>query len=903
MDNPSQEPKQPQSFFLPVSSSQVGPLDALKKQAMKSQMKDKSNIQDQQNLPSLTPAMHQYMYFKTKYPHCLLFFRMGDFYETFYDDAKIVSAELDIVLTSRGKDEKKAPLAGIPYHALDQYLGKLIKKGYAVALVDQVEDPKKAKGLVKRDLVRIVTPGTLFEDRFLSEEKTNYLAALAAIDGLFSLAAADISTGSFFVMDCKNEEDCLTQIKQIMPSEILYPSSFEMHQATQTLLQALQGFLLRQRPAHEFSLPFAQQILQEQFGRHALPSLHLTTSQSLAAGGILGYIKETQRKMLSHLITISIKNQDVIMPLDEATIRNLELVQHILTKEKKGSLLGVLDHTKTPMGARLLREWICQPLTSLPLLMQRLNTVEFFVEHQAIRDELRSLLTRVKDIERLSSRITYGSATPKDLLVLADSLGLLPFVQQHLQPLSEIPNTLYHNLVIPEKDLNALTQIHQQITQAIDPQAPAHLREGNIFLEGYSLSLDELRHLRSNARHILLSLEEREKEATGIKTLKIGYNRVFGYYLEISKKYVNQVPSHYLRKQTQANAERYVTQELKELEEKILHAEEQALQLEKTLYGTLLQDIAAHTKALQGAAKAIALLDVLLSLSHVAHHHHYTKPYLHEGYDFIVKDGRHPVLEQLVDVFVANDCKLTEQERMMIITGPNMAGKSTYMRQIALIALLAHLGSYVPASFAKIGILDRIFTRVGAYDDLAHGQSTFMVEMTEVAFILHHATNRSLIILDEIGRGTSTFDGIALAWSTAEYIATTIKAKTLFATHYHLLNDLEREHQGIVNFNIAVAEDEHQIYFLRKIVHGGTDKSYGIHVAALAGVPLPVIERAKAVQLKLEADDKEKRKLVIEQPSVFAHRDPQQNDPHKKHAFVPTSKHVQLRKQKDLLDY
>ncbi len=813
-------------------------------------------------MENVTPGMRQYLAFKAKYPDCLVLFRMGDFYETFYEDARTASSVLDITLTSRGKGERRAPLAGIPYHALSQYLPKLVRSGYKVALVEQVEDPKLAKGLVKRDLVRIVTPGTLVEQEFLEGSQNNYLLSIALEDE-YALAAVDISTGECIATSTEDEERLLTEIRKLSPSEIIFPSTLAGH----ALISALKDRFLSSQEPYPFTGTYGEERMRKQF-----PSVPAALSKHPAAvsamGGLLHYLQETQRRSLSYLSVPRWYLLQDAMLIDESTMRNLELLSSVLSQNKEYSLYGVLDKTLTPMGSRMLKKWIAKPLLSKDAINHRLNTVEVLVEDLMRRAEIREALRSMRDIERLLAKVNYGNASPKDLRALASSLLAVPELLSRCESvdaghthLEEIASTPYPR------------ELAARLDAALKDEPNTLLHEGNIIREGYSEELDSLRGLKADSKRFLLRLEEKEREATGIKGLKVGYNRVFGYYLEVSRRNADLVPEHYHRKQTQANSERFVTEELKKLEEDILHAEERIAALEDGLFADLVGMVRKDTSTLQLLAERIAMLDVLSSLAEVSHQRRYSKPAIDEGSEIIIKDGRHPVVELHTDSFVANDTKLSAEERMMIITGPNMAGKSTYMRQVALITVMAHMGCYVPAGFAKIGIVDRIFSRVGAYDDLAHGQSTFMVEMTELANILSQATDRSLVILDEIGRGTSTFDGISIAWSSAEYLLSTVKAKTLFATHYHVLNHLERTNQAAKNFNIAVKEENGTIVFLRKIVHGGTDKSYGVHVASLAGVPKEVIRRAEEIQFKLESEDDLKERIVLEKTTVRKDKD------------------------------
>ena len=802
----------------------------------------------------LTPGMKQYLEAKRAHPDCLIMLRMGDFYEMFYEDAITASRELEITLTSRGKDEKKAPLAGIPYHALENYLGRLIKKGYKVAIIEQLEDPKQAKGLVKRGLVRIVTPGTVIESSLLNEKENNYIMSLSSYGDQYASAFCDLSTGEFFTMQAHSLSHLLSLMVRFNPSEGLIPESLKVNTELVEKIKS-SGCFLNSVDDYFFKYEKAKETICSHFNATSLHQFGLEEEKQLASvsGALLKYLHDTQKNSLSHLQHISIRSNETIMLLDSSTIKNLELLKNIRDNSSRGTLLLVLDKTVTAPGARLLKRWIKEPLLVKEAILQRLDAVEALHKNIIAREEIISLLQETYDLERLISRVNYGNANPRDLLSLAKSLQQIPALKQKIRLLSG--NLLQQIAVMPDsQDVAAL------ISKSIKDDAPITIREGGMVKPGYNSELDTLRDIKNNSKRYLQQLEEREKVKTGISTLKIGYTNVFGYFIEVTKKNIHLVPGDYIRKQTTANSERYITEELKIEEEKILGAEEKINELEYNLFQGILKSIAEQTAAVQDAAQKLSVLDVLCSLAKVAAENNYVRPALVEQNLLHIKDGRHPVIEQLEKSFIANDIMLNDGE-MMILTGPNMAGKSTVMRQTALIVLMAQMGSFVPAEKASMGIMDRIFTRVGAYDDLSSGQSTFMVEMHETATILHNATENSLIILDEIGRGTSTFDGVSIAWSVAEFIYNHTKAKTLFATHYHVMNKLAEKFSRIRNYNIAVKERNGEVIFLHKLIEGGTDQSYGIHVAKLAGLPLQVVERAKEIQAILEKDDEMMRKI------------------------------------------
>ncbi len=819
------------------------------------------------NVPEehLTPGMRQYLEAKRAHPDCLIMLRMGDFYEMFYGDAITASRELEITLTSRGKNEKKAPLAGVPFHALETYLGRLIKKGHKVAIIEQLEDPRTAKGLVKRGLVRIVTPGTVIESSLLEEKENNYILAVTSFGEAFFIAFCDLSTGEFVTSSAHSQAQLMSEITRLHPSECLIPESLRVNVELVSKIEN-SGCFLNTLEDYFFKVDKAREVLLHHFALSSLDSLGLEEQKNNLAvsGALLKYLLDTQKNSLTHLKKITLRNNSTTMLLDSSTLRNLELSRNIKDGTSRGSLLSVLDMTVTVMGARLLKRWLKEPLLQKEAIQARLNAVEVLHKNVISREELIGLLKGVYDLERLISRVNYGNANPRDLLALQKSLQQLPAIKEKV---SSFDDPLLSRLA----EMETLQDIYSLLKNALKEEVPITLREGNIIKRGFNQELDSLRDIKLNSKRYLQELEEKEKEKTGINTLKIGYTRVFGYFIEVTRKNVHLVPSQYIRKQTTANSERYVTEELKIEEEKILGAEEKINVLEYTLFQELLAKIAEKTSEVQETAATLAVLDVLVSFAKTAMEHNYSKPALVDEKVIQIRNGRHPVIETFESRFIPNDIYLHENE-MMVITGPNMAGKSTIMRQTALIVLLAQVGSFVPAEEAVLGIVDRIFTRVGAYDDLSSGQSTFMVEMNETASILHNATERSLIILDEIGRGTSTFDGVSIAWSVAEHIYNSIKAKTLFATHYHVLNKLAEKFERIKNYNIAAKEVDGEVVFLHKLVEGGTDQSYGVHVAKLAGLPDDVIERAKEIQAELEKDDamvgKMKVKKILQQKSL-----------------------------------
>ena len=801
--------------------------------------------------------MKQYMETKSQYQDCILFYRLGDFYEMFFDDALTASRELEITLTGKNcGQEERAPMCGVPYHAVESYLNKLVSKGYKVAICEQVEDPKTAKGIVKREVVRIVTPGTNLDTQALDESKNNYIMCIVYIADRYGVSVADITTGDYFVTEIENSAKLMDEIYRFSPSEIICNEAFYMSGMDLDGMKDRLGITIYSLDAWYFDDAVCRQKLLDHFKVSSFAGLGLADYDCgvISAGALLQYLLETQKNDLSNLTHIIPYASGKYMMLDSSTRRNLELCETLREKQKRGSLLWVLDKTKTAMGARTLRKYVEQPLIDKKEIEKRLDAVQELKDQAISREELREYLSPVYDLERLIMKITYGSANPRDLTAFRTSLEMLPPIRYILQ---DMQCGLLQSIT---EDLDPLEDLCTLIASAIREEPPIAMKEGNIIRDGYNEEVDKLRRAKSDGKDWLAKLEDEEKEKTGIKNLRIKYNKVFGYYLEVTNSYKDLVPEYYTRKQTLANAERYITPELKELEDMILGAEDKLYALEYELYTEVRETVAAEVERIQQTAKAVAALDVFTSLALVAERNNYVRPKINEKGVIDIKDGRHPVVERMIpnDMFIANDTYLDDKKhRISIITGPNMAGKSTYMRQTALIALMAQVGSFVPAKSANIGISDRIFTRVGASDDLASGQSTFMVEMTEVANILRNATSKSLLILDEIGRGTSTFDGLSIAWAVVEYISDSrlLGAKTLFATHYHELTELEGKIENVNNYCIAVKEKGDDIVFLRKIVKGGADKSYGIQVAKLAGVPDLVINRAKEIVEELSEED------------------------------------------------
>ena len=778
---------------------------------------------------NLSPAMKQYYELKQQHRDSIIIFRMGDFYEMFYEDAEICARELEITLTSRGKGERRAPLAGIPYHALEPYLVKLVKKGHKVAICEQLEDPKQAKGLVKRGIVRIVTPGTLVEQ--LSNQN-NYIMSLFVYGDKEYSAVCDISTGEFYVTegsDISQVEEC------VIPSSLL---------VNKNIVEELKkkGLFISEVEDRYFSLDYAYKMLIDHFKVLSLDGFGLQRGdlRLRAAGALLAYLRDTQMNALSHIKRIGVIQQRDSMVLDQTAVRNLELLKNVREGTSRGSLISIIDKTQTAMGARLLRKWMTQPLVNVDAINVRLDRVEYLVKNLLKREDLKKILKKIGDLERLIGRVNFGSANAKDLLYLKHSLKYTQLI--NLEKFGEL----------------ALFEGFQELITIIDnsirEDASVSIKEGGIINLTYDEQLNELHSIRKNSRQFLSALEKKERQRTSIQNLRIGYNKVFGYYFEVSKGNLSLVPEDFIRKQTLTNYERFVTEDLKREEEKILTAQEKIGELERDIFQRIILQVKGYTNIVQQVARQVAEIDVLYSFSQVSVENNYSRPCVDMSNALEIKEGRHPVVE-VSDDFISNDTDLKEYE-IMIITGPNFSGKSCYMKQVALIVIMAQMGCFVPAKESTIGIVDKVFTRIGAYDDLVAGQSTFMVEMSETANILNNATSRSLILLDEIGRGTSTYDGVSIAWSVVEYIYNRIKAKTMFATHYHVLNKLEVSFERVQNYNIAVKEQGDEIIFLRKLLKGGTDKSFGVYVAKLAGLPEEVVQRAKNVQKEFEQNDK-----------------------------------------------
>ncbi len=810
-----------------------------------------------EELAELTPMMQHYLQTKEQYPGCILFYRLGDFYEMFFEDALTVSRELEITLTGKSCGlAERAPMCGVPYHAVDTYLNKLIEKGYKVAICEQVEDPKLAKGMVKREVTRIVTPGTNLNIQSLEESRNNFLMSIAYFPGRIGVSVADISTGDYYLTELEDNNKLLDEISKYAPSEIICNDAFLVSGVSIEDMRNRLRIAVNALEAHYFDEDGAGKLLRKHFKVAALTGLGIEDFPVgiLAAGALLKYLYETQKSSMSNITHIYPYLTSKYMLLDSATRRNLELAETLREKQKRGSLLWVLDKTKTAMGARTLRSYIEQPLIDRGQIEERLDAVEELTKDVISRDEIREYLNPVYDLERLLGKISYQSANPRDLIAFKNSIAMMKPIRAVLEA--------FHKALLTQilEEIDPLEDLFTLIDAAIGEDPPLLVREGGIIKDGFDATIDSLRKAKTEGKNWLAALEEEDRNRTGIKNLRIKYNKVFGYYFEVTNSFRDMVPEDYVRKQTLANAERYTTPRLKELEDTILNAEDKLATLEYDLFCKIRDTIGGEIERIQRTAKAVARLDVFASLSLVAERYHYVRPEINEKGLIHIKDGRHPVVEQVMgnDMFVTNDTYLDNGSHLIaVITGPNMAGKSTYMRQTALIVLMAQLGSFVPAKSAKIGLVDRIFTRVGASDDLASGQSTFMVEMNEVANILRNATKNSLLILDEIGRGTSTFDGLSIAWAVIEHISNRklLGAKTLFATHYHELTELEGKINNVNNYCIAVKEKGDDIVFLRKIIKGGADKSYGIQVAKLAGVPDMVIDRAKEIVAQLDEND------------------------------------------------
>ena len=809
------------------------------------------------DMTEVTPMMQQYLKTKEEYEDCILFYRLGDFYEMFFEDAKIVSKELELTLTGKSCGlEERAPMCGVPYHAADVYLSRLVSRGYKVAICEQVEDPKLAKGLVKREVIRVVTPGTNLNTQTLEESKNNYLMSIAYMQDHIGVSIADILTGDYYLTEVDDVKKLLDEIYKYSPSEIICNDAFLVSGVDVEDLKGRLHICINPLEARLFDEDGCKRALLKHFKVNVLTGLGIEDFPTgiVAAGALLQYLLETQKVSLDNFTHLYPYLTSKYMLLDSSTRRNLELTETLREKSKRGSLLWVLDHTKTAMGARTLRHYIEQPLLDKGQMEARLDAIEAFCKNAVARDELREYLNPIYDLERLMGKISYKTANPRDLIALRNSLQMLPSIKMVLQDFSAAElKELY-------EEIDGLEDLFHLIEDSIVEEPPLLIREGGIIKEGFNETIDSMRNAKTEGKNWLAQLEEQDRERTGIKNLRIKYNKVFGYYFEVTNSFKDLVPEDYIRKQTLTNAERYTTPRLKELEDTILNAEDKLSTLEYDCFCQIRDAIGAEMERIQRTAKAIARLDVYTNLSLVSERNHYVRPKLNEKGIIDIKGGRHPVVEKMIDndLFIDNDTYLdNNKHQIAIITGPNMAGKSTYMRQTALIVLLAQVGCFVPARSANIGVVDRIFTRVGASDDLASGQSTFMVEMNEVANILRNATPQSLLILDEIGRGTATFDGLSIAWSVVEHIANRklLGAKTLFATHYHELTELEGRIENVNNYCIAVKENGDDIVFLRKIIQGGADRSYGIQVAKLAGVPDMVIDRAKEILVQLLDND------------------------------------------------
>jgi len=805
----------------------------------------------------LTPAMKQFHRFKQKYPDCILFFRMGDFYETFYEDAKTCSKVLGLTLTSRSKGTNPIPLAGVPYHAVDGYLKKMLQAGYKVAVCEQVEDPKTAKGVVKRDVVRIVTPGTLTDDMLLDAKEDNFLCAVSlGTKRQAAISWVDISTGHFFAQQL-SEEKLVDELVRLSPAECLLADrrgelfEAETKKLTTDITQLTKA-TITERPGWYFDSYQARERLLKHFGTATLEGFGIGDDDNgliPPAGAIIEYLNETQKTTLGHIQNLKKVERQKFLQIDPASLRSLEILRTIRTETKKGSLLDCLDETITGMGGRMFRNWLCMPLCNLDAIELRQDAIEEIRDADAKLADIRKLLSNISDTERIAARISIFRATPRDMVALAATLRQIPQLRQILQ---ELRTDL---LVQLAGQCDSMDELADLLEAAIEPEPPSHLRDGGVMRAGFSEELDALRSISRDGQSWLRHYQKEQAQRTGIKNLKIGYNKVFGYYIEINHSSADKVPADYVRKQTIKNAERYITDELKEYETRALDAEEKALELEQQLFDQLRRQSAQYVSRLQQLAETIAQCDCLAALAYLAKRRNYIRPKLTNGTELLINEGKHPVLaETLGPEFVPNDIELGEQAGdYLIVTGPNMSGKSTYIRQVALLVMMAQTGSFIGAKDAEIGLVDRIFTRVGASDELVRGQSTFMVEMTETANIINNATQKSLVILDEVGRGTSTYDGLALAWAVTEHIANKIKCRTLFATHYHELTELAELFTNVKNCNVAVREWMDEVVFLHKILPGGTDKSYGIHVAKLAGVPKPILERSKEILEELES--------------------------------------------------
>ena len=799
-----------------------------------------------------SPMMVQWHACKKMAQDALLFFRLGDFYEAFYEDAIAIAKELDLTLTKR----QDIPMCGVPAHTSESYIDKLVARGHRVAVAEQMEDPRKTKGIVKREVVRVVTPGTVISSGLLSDNTNNYIASITRVGGLYGLALLDLTTADFRVIEFESEQELLSEIYRFRPSECVTSHKFKEKQAPfftelrnsyDFALSALDEWRYDHQIAHDALINHFKVITLDGFGLKGM------VAAINAAGALINYIQEHLNLPVDHIRELQTYSTSQFLSLDRITQRNLELTESLHDGSRRATLLSVLDHTKTPMGSRLLRLWIKQPLLDTAVIRQRQDVIDLFLRRSDILEPLSHHLEQVRDLERLTMRISSGYASPRDLVALKNSLQPIPTVKALLHPVTAASPLLQQE----EAKLDPLPEVVQLIERALVEDPPLRLSDGGIFRDGFHQELDELRDISRDSKTWLARYQQQLRDSTGIKTIKVGYNKMFGYYIEVSRGQSDRMPDNFERRQTLVNAERYITPELKEYESKVLNAEERISGLETELFTQLRQEVSKYSDRVQRMAHALAKIDTLQSLARAAHINDYARPIVDESNVLQIVAGRHPVIEALhtAEKFVPNDTLLDDdQSRLLLITGPNMAGKSTYIRQVALIVIMAQMGSYVPAKSAQVGLIDKVFTRIGASDDLSRGQSTFMVEMTETANILNNATARSLVILDEIGRGTSTYDGISIAWSVAEYLLTTDgrTAKTLFATHYWELTKLEEKVPGAVNYNVAVHESEDHIVFLRKIVRGGTDKSYGIHVGRLAGLPAPLIARAKEILVHLE---------------------------------------------------
>ena len=812
-------------------------------------------------MAALTPLMKQYLDIKKEYKDCILFYRMGDFYEMFYDDAVVASKELDIVLTSRGltADGNKIPLAGIPYHAIDSYLARMVKRGYHVAICEQVEDPKLAKGIVKRKVIRVVTPGTVIENNLLSDKSNNYLVGIARGGTNFGLAVVDVSTGEFFTTQLEGndvEGKLVSEVLRFDPAECVVPESLAEDEGLMKRFRNISKMAVTPYEDRNFEASVAYKNLIDHYKVLTMEGMGCENMPLAieAAGGVLSYLKDTQMTDLDHLQVLSTYFMSDYMVLDGTTLRNLELVKNIIDGTKKGTLLEILDSTVSSMGARLLRKWLTRPLLDMDAIDQRLDAVEELGNNNFLRHDLREQLNKILDLERLITRVVYGSANARDLVAIKVSLKKVPRIKGLIRD-SRVPveSYLLRNIM---NNLDPISELVDLIDKAIVDEPPSTIREGGIIKNGYDEQLDQLKGVTDEGRTWIKKLEADERKRTGIPTLKVKYNRVFGYFIEVTQTHKESVPDDYIIKQTLKNRERYFTPELKRKEEEVISARDRMEELEYEIFCEIRDRVAADAVRIQRVAKTIAKLDVLCAFAHSSILNGYVKPNINTGNELHIRGGRHPVVEQMIDdQFISNETHLDlAEDQLIVITGPNMSGKSTYMRQVALIVIMAQMGCFVPADELHLGICDRVFTRVGAHDDLARGQSTFMVEMIELANILNSASSRSLVILDEVGRGTSTFDGLSIAWAVSEYIHNrdTIGAKCLFATHYHHLTELENALPRVKNMHLTAEHRGDDIVFIRKIEPGGTNKSYGIDVAKLAGLPIPVIERAKDVLEKIE---------------------------------------------------